>query len=327
MQRVLVTGGTGLIGLEVVRQLCAAGLRPRVLIRRPHRGALLRSFDIEPVAGDLSVPESLDRAVEGVDTVIHLGGRATFERYARLAPTLVDGTAYLADTAARAGVEHFVFASSALVYGSQATPIDRDTPVDPQNGYGQAKVQAERRLADVSRARGLTVGSLRLPHVYGPHSILFQQVRRGFAAFPGSMTNQYSHLHVDDAARALITAAQTRWAGTAPIADRYNATWEEFFEVLSTYVPRLTVIKLPQALGYAGAAVIEPLLSGRQRPTLYSTGTVTGFNLDLPIDSEQTWDELGIAAAYPTIAEGVPATLDGYVHFLWRHPAWDHRRS
>ena len=97
--------------------------------------------------------------------------------------------------------------------------------------------------------------------------------------------------------------------------------------MLSTYVPRLTVVKLPQALGYAGAAVIEPLLSGRQRPTLYSTGTVTGFDLDLPIDSEQTWDELGIAAAYPTIAEGVPATLDGYVHFLWRHPAWDHRRS
>jgi nucleoside-diphosphate-sugar epimerase len=327
MRRVLVTGGTGLIGLEVVRQLCAAGYRPRVLIRRPHRGALLRSHDIEPVAGDLAVPESLDRAVEGVDTVIHLGGRATFERYSRLAPTLVDGTAYLADTAARAGVEHLVFASSALVYGSSVMPIDRDTPVDPQNGYGLAKVEAERQLAGVSRRRGLTVGSLRLPHVYGPHSILFQQVRRGFAAFPGSMTNPYSHLHVDDAARALIAAAQTRWAGTAPIADRYNATWEEFFEVLRAYVPRLTVIRLPQTLGYAGAAVIEPLLSGRRRTTLYSTGTVIGFNLALPIDSDETWRELGIVPTYPTIAEGVPATLDGYVHFLWRHPAWDQRRS
>jgi nucleoside-diphosphate-sugar epimerase len=311
----------------VVRQLCDEGLRPRVLIRRPHRGALLRSFDVDPVAGDLSVPESLDRAVDGVDTLIHLGGRATFERYSRLAPTLVDGTAHLADAAARAGVEHLVFASSALVYPSHPAPITRSTPVDPQNGYGQAKVQAENRLAEVSRQRGLTVGSLRLPHVDGPHSILFQQVRRGFAAFPGSMTNHYSHLHVDDAARALIAAARTRWTGTAPIADTYNATWEEFFEVLSTYVPRLTVIKLPRSLGYAGAAVIEPILSGRRRTTLYSTGTVTGFNLELPIDSRQTWAELGVTPTYPTIAEGVPATLDGYVHFLWRHPAWDQRRS
>lgn len=326
MQRVLVTGATGLIGVEVVRQLCASGARPRVLVRRPHRGTLLRRHDVEPVAGDLSVPESLDRAVAGIDGIIHLGGRATFERYSRLAPTLVHGTERLAEAAARAGVAHLVFASSALVYNSQATPIDRATPTDPCNGYGQAKVEAEQRLAQVSARTGLAVGSLRLPHVYGPQSILFQQVRRGYAVFPGSMTNQYSHLHVDDAARALIAAAQTRWTGTAPIADDYNATWNEFFDVVATYYPRLRLIRLPQSLGYAGAALVEPLLSGRARTTLYSTGTVTGFNLNLPIDARRTWTELGITPTYATITDGIPATLDGYVQYLWRHPAYDQRR-
>lgn len=326
MREVLVTGGTGLIGVEVVRQLCAAGVRPRVLVRRPHRAALLRSLDVEPVYGDLAVPDSLTHAVTGVDTIIHLGGRASFENYRRLAPTLVDGTAHLARIAAQAGVEHLVFASSALVYGDHARPIDRNTEVGPRNGYGQAKVAAEQRLRQVSSHSDLTTGSLRLPHVYGPQSILFQQVRRGLAVFPGAMTNQYSHLHVEDAARALVAAARSRWTGTAPLADRYNATWTEFFEVIETYFPRLRVVRLPQRLGYAGAAVVEPLLSGRERTTLYSTGTVIGFNLNLPIDAERTWKELGTAPTHPTIAEGIPAALDGYVQYLWRHPAYDHRR-
>lgn len=327
MQRVLVTGGTGLIGVEVVRQLCESGVTPRVLVRRPHRGALLRRRDVEPVFGDLSVPESLARAVSGVDVVIHLGGRATFERYHRLAPTLVEGTARLAEAAAEAGAGHLVFASSALVYGSSTIPIDRTTPTDPRNGYGQAKVEAERRLAEISRCTGLAVANLRLPHVYGPQSILFQQVRSGYAVFPGPMTNQYSHLHVEDAARALIAAAQTGWSGTAPIADEYNATWAEFFDVVRTYHPRLRMLRLPRSVGFAGAALVEPLLSGKARTTLYSTGTVTGFNLNLPIDAHQTWAELGIAPLLPTIAQGVPATLDGYVQYLWRHSAYDQRRT
>jgi nucleoside-diphosphate-sugar epimerase len=327
MDKVLVTGGSGLIGVEVVRQLCEAGVRPRVIVRRPHRAGLLRPFDVEPIAGDLGVPESLERAVQGIDTVIHLGGRATFERYSRLAPTLVHGTAALADLAAKAGVQHFVFASSALVYNSSATPIDRETATDPQIGYGQAKVEAERRLAEISERTGLAVANLRLPHVYGPQSILFQQIRRGIALFPGAMTNQYAHLHVEDAARLLIAASTRRWTGTAPIADRYNATFNEFFEIVSTYFPRLRLIRLPQQLGRAGAAVLEPALSRHARTTLFTPDTVTGFNLNLPMDTAATWRELDLQPVHPTISEGIPASLDGYVQFLWRHPAYDHRRN
>jgi len=84
MERVLVTGGTGFIGFEFVRHLCAAGLRPRLLVRRPHRAALLTSFDVDLVQGDLLSPPTLERAVEGVDTIFHLGARASFEAYRRL---------------------------------------------------------------------------------------------------------------------------------------------------------------------------------------------------------------------------------------------------
>lgn len=326
MKRVLVTGATGFIGVEVVRLLAEEGLCPRILVRRPTRAALLRGLDVEPMFGDLQTPEALHRAVRGMDTVIHMGGRATFERYDHLAPTLVDGTAALANAAAEEGVGHIVFASSALVYGDSRTPIDRETPVDPQVDYGRAKVAAEHRLAAVAARSSTTVGSIRLPHVYGPHSLLFQQVRRGIAAFPGAMTNLYAHVHVHDAARVLIEAARQRWTGVCPVADNRNATFAEFFDVVHAYYPQLRLIRLPRWLGYAGTSVIEPVLSGRTRTTLLSPGTVVAFNLNQPIQRGLLWDDLGTEPRYPTIDEGIPAVLDGYVQFSWRHPAYDRRR-
>lgn len=326
MRRILVTGGTGVIGLEVVRLLVDEGITPRVLMRRPSRASLLRALDIEPVSGDLQNPEALARAVRGVDTVIHLGGRATFERYERLAPTLVEGTTLLAQAAADAGVEHLVFASSALVYADQRAPIGADTPVDPQVGYGQAKVAAERRLAEVASSSALTVANVRLPHVYGPHSLLFEQIRRPVAVFPGTMTNLYSHLHVLDAARVLIAAARQRWVGTLPVADNRNATFREFFDLIRTYHPEMHLVRVPEWLGLAGTSVLEPVLSGRHQVTMVTTGTVLAFNLNLPIEPGLLWTDLGLEPVYPTIDEGIPATLDGYVQFRWRHPVTDRRR-
>ncbi len=327
MQRVLVTGGTGFIGFELVRKLCEDGFKPRVLVRRPHRAALFASLDIEPVHGDLLSVPSLERAVAGIDTVVHLGARASFESYHRLAPTIVDGTAALAGAAARAGVEHFVFASSLFVHGDADQPIGRDTPPAPRLGYGAAKLEAEEALERIGVESGMTVASVRLPHVYGPQAILFQQIRRGYAIFPGPMTNRCGHLHVTDAARVLAAVAEQRWTGRSAVADRDSATWVEFFTLLEAYYPYFRMVRLPRRLGYWGAALLEPLLSRRSRPTLYTKGTVVGFNLELPVQPQLIWEDVGLEPELPTVALGIPAVFDGFVHYRWRHPMLDRRRS
>ncbi len=170
------------------------------------------------------------------------------------------------------------------------------------------------------------LASLRLPHVYGPQSILFKQVRTGLAIFPGGMANRCGQLHVADAARALAGAAAMRWSGASPVADGTTVTWTEYFDVLRAHYPHFRLITLPRAIGYAGAFVLEPVLSRPNRPTLYTKDTVVGFNLDVSVAAGLVWKDLGIEPQYPSIHDGIPAALDGWVHYRWRHPMMDHRR-
>ena len=327
MKRVLVTGATGFIGYEVTRQLVQSGLRPRVLVRRPLRGGLFSTWDVETVCGDLESVNSLERAVDGMDTVLHLGARATFEDYVLLRPTIVDGSVALMEAAARSGVEAFVHASSLLVYDSQPNPIDRETRPTPVLGYGRAKLESEDRLREIAVRRDVALSCLRLPHVYGARDLIFDQIRRGRAVFPGSGKNLYAHIHVEDAARVLIRLADKRWCGETPVADSSPASWNEFFDVVRRFYPRFHLLRIPTPLAILGTSVLQRLRLSRARPFLFTPDAVRGSNLELPVASNLLWPELGMEPRYPTIHQGVPAALDECVAFRWLHPLADKSRG
>lgn len=323
--KVLVTGATGFIGAEVARQLSERGWRPRLMVRRPSRGALLHHLDAELVHGDLQAPVSLRKAVAGCDAVIHLAGRATFEPARKLMDTFVHGTQSLAEAASEQGVGRFVFASSLLVHGNTDTPIDGATAPAPAVDYGHVKVLVEKRLAAHGASTGMTVASVRLPHTYGATDQLFGRVRRGFLPIPGRRSQPYGHLHVRDAARVLIAAAETGWSGASAVADRESVGWDEFLGELQAQMPLLTIARFPASLALAGTTVLSAATGWRSAPSLMTPDTVTSWNLSLPVDPEALWSELGIEPELPTYREGIAATLDDCVAFRWRHPVSDRR--
>ena len=317
MKKVLVTGATGFIGIEVSRQLAERGLQPRLMVRRPVRGLMLRHLDAEIMQADIRSPESLRRILKGVDTVIHLGARAAFEPYPRLYPSIVKGSLNLMQAAVEARVKSFVYGGSLLVYGDTAQPIDQETETSPMSGYGRAKLEAELRLEELAVKTGITFVSLRLPHVYGAHSLLFDQVRHGKVYFPGSGNNRFAHLHVVDAARALIQAAENGQPGIWAVADELSCTWNEYFETLKTYYPRLRVMHIPQMLSYLGTRILDVLFRLTAQTNPYPSGAIACWNLRLPVIPGTIKKTVGLNLKFPNVHDGIPAVLDDSISFYW----------
>jgi hypothetical protein len=110
--------------------------------------------------------------------------------------------------------------------------------------------------------------------------------------------------------------------GHRPCGDETSVTWNEFFDILTSYAPRVRVLRVPVSLA-AGAATVGGSVFGRLGPTLVSADTVRGWNLDLSVTGTRLWKELGLRPKYTSVLTGIPATLDAAVAFQWRHSVSD----
>jgi hypothetical protein len=105
--------------------------------------------------------------------------------------------------------------------------------------------------------------------------------------------------------------------GVWVIADDQSCTWNDFFETVQTYYPRLRVTHVPQGVSYAGTRLLDLLypLIGKTNP--YPSGAVSCWNLNLPVVPGTLSAALGFAPAYPSIHDGIPDVLDDAVSFYW----------
>ncbi len=307
--KLLVTGASGFIGHEVARQLSIGGYHPRLMYRQCGDDCEICSFDADFVMADLRSPNSLKAAVRGVDGIIHLGARATFESYATLKPSILDGSMALMQAAIDEGVRRFVYSSSLLVYRGTDAPVTTATPVDPVLDYGRIKVETEKRLAAAAASAGIAFTALRLPHVYGIRDLYFRQLAAGRLILPGLGKNIYTHLHVSDAAAAIIACAEQSYSGILPFGDRRPSTWAAFLEKVRQYYPKAHVLRMPQWLALLATSLLTPFRRIRPNPGLETPGAVRTYNFNLAVDPNLLWQDLGLAPRYPTIEEGIPAVV------------------
>ena len=175
MAKVLVTGGAGFIGSNLVRALLERGDDVRVLDNfSTGNRSNLEGLDVEVVEGELRSYERVHNAVNGTEIVYHLGALGSVPRSVQDPLTSsavnIEGTLNVLLAARDAGVRRVVFSSSSLVYGPQETlPVAEGVALDPLSPYGVAKLAAEHYCVAFSRVyhRFETV-VVRYFNVFGP---------------------------------------------------------------------------------------------------------------------------------------------------------------
>ena len=176
-KNVLVTGGAGFIGSQIVERLLKEGASVRVLDN--FRTGLHENLediknDIELIEGSILEADDLAKACKGIDLISHQAAqleitRAIDDPVEDLITNTV-GTLNVFKEAVNAGIERVVFASSAGVYGQAvATPQDEDThPTEPNWAYGVSKLATEKYATIFQETNSLKTVALRYGIVYGP---------------------------------------------------------------------------------------------------------------------------------------------------------------
>ena len=182
MAKVLVTGGAGFIGSNLVRGLLEQGDQVRVLDNfSTGNRENLAGLDIDIVEGELRSYERVHNAVRGVEVVYHLGALGSVPRSVQDPLTSsavnVEGTLNVLLAARDEGIRRVVYSSSSSVYGSSGElPRTEAMAPDPISPYGVAKLAAERYCVSFSRVyHGFETVVLRYFNVFGPRQSPFSQ--------------------------------------------------------------------------------------------------------------------------------------------------------
>jgi predicted dehydrogenase/nucleoside-diphosphate-sugar epimerase len=217
--RVLVLGGTGFIGRELVRQLIAAGQSVRLLVRNAASLPADVRNAVDVVRGDTGDRASLLQAMQGVEAVVHLA-RPTVKTWAEYQRYEIDAVRIVAECALEAGVQRFVYTGTIDSYyaGHRAGVITEQTPLDPQiahrNLYARAKAASEELLLSLHRERGLPLVIVRPAVVIGRggspfHWGIGMWWSNAVCQIWGEGRNPLPLVLVEDVARGLIAAIQT----------------------------------------------------------------------------------------------------------------------
>jgi len=315
---VLVTGANGFVGTAVCRALREKGRTVRAAVRgKAAQEALNAVFPDLPCVsvGDIGPDTAWTPALDGCGVVVHLAARVHIMSDTAADPLTEfrrlnrDATRQLAESAAQAGVQRFIFVSTIKVNGeatsgSGFTENDRPAPEDP---YAVSKWEAEQAIAEIGSTSGMRYVILRPPLMYGPgvganFLRVLRAVDQGDPVALGSVRNRRSLLYVGNLADAIVTCLDHPAAAdrTYLVADSEDVSTSELFRRVGTALQRpARLINVPVFLLRLGASLL-----GRGAEVSRVTG-------DLVVDGSAIRRELGWQPRY-TMQEGLEETARWY---------------
>jgi len=247
--KVIITGGCGFIGANLVKYLAGRGIMVRVLDNLSTcsrqfacSGAAdgkTRNPGLDLVVGDIRDKEVVNSSVQGMDAIVHLAAHTgivkSLENPAENFDINVAGTVNVLEACRRNGVGKFIFASSNAAVGQQVPPVDELKLPKPISPYGAAKLAGEALCSAYYQSFGIKTAALRFAGCYGPYSehktsviiSFMKMVKEGKPVTiygDGNQTRDF--IHVEDVCQAIYLCLTMPEAKTDP-----QDCWGEVFQV------------------------------------------------------------------------------------------------
>jgi nucleoside-diphosphate-sugar epimerase len=292
---VLVTGSTGFLGRPLCHALAGSGLNVRALYREPRQAPAASGIQAVPCR-DIASIEQWRPILAGIDTVIHLAGRAhvMHERSTRGTSAYMranlESTMLIARAAAAHGVRRFLFLSSIKVYGDGpfSQPLAATRIPAPDDEYGRSKWGAEQGLRALGAESPMEIAIVRPPLVYGPgvranFLRLLRWVSSGLPLPFSAVHNKRSLLGLDNLIGFLVGLAlrPDPSAGTWHVADIEACSTADLVRRLAAHMQRPAhLLACPPYLLRAGLNLL-----GRSRDYHRLCGS-------LVVDIQPTCDQL-----------------------------------
>jgi nucleoside-diphosphate-sugar epimerase len=306
LRRVLVTGGSGFVGQAVIPVLDAGGWGVCSASRRPDASLAGETIAVP----DLSAKTDWTEALKDCQAVVHLAGKAHILEASDHAAERAyfgvnaEATRRLAERAAAAGVERFVFVSTAKVHGEgRDAPYSEADPPAPENAYARSKWLAEQYLAEIGRAGAMQIVVLRPPLIYGRRVKanflrMLGSVARGIPLPLAGISNRRSLLYAGNLADAILVSLTHKSAGGQVflVSDGQDlSTPELWLRLAQAMGVKSRLWSFPPHILEAGARLV-----GRKRDAERLLGSFT-------VDSTAIRQTLGWMPPY-TIDEGLIET-------------------
>ena len=317
---ILVTGATGFVGSHLLEKLRARGNAVRCLVR-PTTNTRRLPQGVETALADLSSGQGLDRALDGVETVIHLAGVTKACHRA----DYFSGNAGATETLARALVGRsirLVHVSSLAAIGPSldGRPVDEDVSPHPVSTYGKSKLESEK----IVRALAPDAVIIRPPVVYGPRDTdvfqILKAVAQGLVLEISGGERWFSAIYVEDLADGLCDAARAPNAtGRAYfLAHSKAVSWQELGATAARIMNRRPrTLRVPVAAANAVAFFAEMWSRITRNPAIISREKVAEACCRFwTCDPARAAADFGFEAPTPLVA-GLAKTLSWYKEAGW----------
>ena len=312
METIAVTGGTGFVGTFLCDNLLKKGYKPRVITRKKPKK---EREGLEYAVADYQNKESLEKALEGADKLIHLAAGLFCISKNEFFKANSIATANLTNAAKAAGVKKIVYQSSLAAGGPALNGLPKNETMEdkPSSYYGASKLEGETFIKN----SGIPFVILRAPIVYGGKeagvSAISDWVRRGLMVNAGSDTGKFSFIYVKDLVRAQIDALERDVfnGGTFYVCEKQDYPWKQFITMMAAGMGRKppVMLNMPMPVVYAAGLACElaSILTGIT-PMLNRDKAREAAGPDWTADAS-LWEKTAGWDNWTTLEEGIRKTF------------------